>query len=384
MFGRTKEIEVSGGGGPRVSVSTIPMEFYAGANPVIKFRSVERVIGGKPLAVSKLETKAAAKSSAPQKSTVGLFGNKKFLISGTVGLFVIFLVGAGVYYWRLSGGGSAVKPPPSKPPIIKITPQVTPPIATVPTSTPVVTSTVPVEAATSTVPPSLTGGLIEFPSVLLGISADLDRDGLTDVEEELFTSDAGKPDTDGDSYDDGREIFHLYSPTDYAPARLITGSIVKEYLNPIFQYKIYYPSSWAVGNVDPEYRDMLFSTLSGENIEVRVFDRASQQTFEDWFAVNFPNELGSALLDFKTVFGAAGKMRNDKLVYYFNDAEHFYVVVYHVTDSNVINYREVIEMAARSFRASGDLNAVLPNLQEVFPPTGAGSEASTITNTAGL
>ncbi len=358
----SKDKTVQSSGGSKVSVSTIPMEFYAGQNPVIKFRNVERTVGSLPLPV---KTKPAPpKTVSPGKNAVSVLGSRKFLIIGSVGLFVVFLVGAGIYYWRTIGRAPSV---PKSPPV-KITPAVLPPIVTAaPTSTAsveIVTSTAPV--ATTTPLASLSGGLLEFPSILLGDSADMDHDSLTDVEEELFGTDPGKPDTDGDSYNDGTEIYHLYSPTEYAPARLIGPSDVKEFLNPVYKYKLYYPTSWALGNVDPDYRDMLFSTLSGENIEVRVFDRTPNQTLEDGFPLNATGEKLDALVDFKTVFGSVGKMRNDKLVYYFSDQDHFYVMIYHVTNSIVVNYRAVIGMMARSFRNSSESDAVLPNLEEVI------------------
>ncbi|MEK7624887.1 MAG: hypothetical protein AAB467_00890 [Patescibacteria group bacterium] len=370
MFGRSKEKELPATGEKQISVTTIPMEFFAGANPVIKFRNVEKIVGGTIPTAPRAE-KVVARLATPRKAVVGILGNRKILVFGAAGLFMLVIIGAGIYYWRLSAGGSAVKPPVQKQPSVKITPPVVPPPAV---GVPVVVPPPPTSTVTAApIMPSLSGGVIEFPSILIGDSADLDRDGLTDAEEELFTSDAGKPDTDGDSYEDGREINNLYSPIEFAPGRLLSSGLVKEFSNPLFGYKLYYPLSWAVGNVDPEYRDMLFSTLSGENIEVRVFDRASGQTFEDWFAVNAPDERSQDLADFKTVFGNSARMRKDKLVFYLNDADHFYVIAYHVTDSVVVNYRAVVQMVARSFRLSSESNAVLPNQEVVIPPAAVSS-----------
>lgn len=384
MFGRPKDNEAPASGENKISVSTMPVEFYGGANPVIKFRSVEKLVGGKSAAPINEEKKMMPKTALPQKSAASVLGNRKFLIFGAIGLFVLFTAGTGVYYWRLSGRGAAIKTLPEKQPAVALAPPISqPPVSVVPTSTALAaTSTAPAVSGTSTAPLSLGGGLIEFPSILLGTSVDMDHDGLTDVEEELFGTDPGKPDTDGDGYDDGKEVYNLYSPTEYAPVRLIETPVVKEFLNPIFTYKLYYPTAWAVGNVDPEYRDMLFSTLSGENIEVRVFDRLPQQTFDDWFALNAPNEQKDSLVDFKTAFGALGKMRKDKLVYYFIDDNHIYVVVYHVTNSNVVNYREVMEMMARSFRSSGESNAVMPSQIVVSPTTTAATVTSTPATTS--
>ena len=206
----------------------------------------------------------------------------------------------------------------------------------------------------------MNGGVLEVPSILLGSSADSDNDGLSDSEEELFGTDMGKPDTDGDGYEDGLEITNLYSPSVIAPMRLISTDSAKEFMNPYFNYRVYYPASWAAGNVDDKYRDMLFSTITGENIEIRVFDKTPGQTFDDWFSEWAKGEQLGALKDISTVFKGQGRARNDGLVYYFQDENRVYVLVYHVTGGNTVNYRRVIEMMAQSFRRPQEVDAVLP------------------------
>jgi hypothetical protein len=345
-------------------VYTIPMEFYGGSNPVIKFKNFEKPVVQNQDRKS-LVNKSAADKIAGNKSAPGFFGNKKLLAATSVIIFLFFAGASALYYFNIFKKSSVVQPVKTVP---KNQNQVTPVqnivTSTPPTTTQVVvatstesTSTVAVATSTS----SLSGGRIEFPSLLLGSSSDLDRDGLTDIEEELFNTDSGKPDTDSDGYEDGLEIFNLYSPNVIAPTRLIATGAVKEFLNPTFNYRIYYPANWAVGNVDPEYRDMLFSTITGENIEVRVFDKKSNdESFESWFAEWAQSEQFGAIKDFNTVFKGKGRSRSDKLVYYFEDSRYFYVIVYRVTASSVVNYKEVIEMMARSFRTSAEADAVLP------------------------
>ena len=351
----------------KLSVYTIPKEFYGGGNPVIRFRNVEKNIGQENPVAAPATIKAApimpkaAPSPASPKTAVGFFGNWKLMAISAVGLFVIFLGGAGFYYWRTMQPAPVKTTPKQQPAVTK--PNPVPVVATeVPTTSPVIaaTSTETVPDASATTTQALDGGVLEFPSILLGSSADLDNDGLTDSEEELFGTDPGKADTDGDGYEDGTEVYNLYSPTVIAPTRLIATDAAKEFLNPSFSYKIYYPSSWAVGNVDPEYRDMLFSTITGENVEVRVFDKQPNQTFEDWFAIWAKGEQLGSLKDFVTVFKGHGRARTDNLVYYFEDDKKIYVILYHVTNSSVVNYRDVITMMARSFRLPSESDAVLP------------------------
>ena len=51
-------------------------------------------------------------------------------------------------------------------------------------------------------------------------SVDLDHDGLSDALEKSFGTDPLNPDTDGDGYPDGTEVFAGYSPTSTARVRL--------------------------------------------------------------------------------------------------------------------------------------------------------------------
>lgn len=340
-----------------ISVQTIPADFYGGVNPEIKFKRVEKEVVLKTTPkLTAPEKKMLDKSTAVGSGSVlhpaNILTNKKYAIILGSSLFVVLVAGVSVYYYlQLRQQPTAILP---------IAPKVvvTPPVVAEPVvETPVVT-----EPAPTTTAPSLAEAPIEFPSALLGDSPDLDQDNLTDRAEELFGTDPSKPDTDEDGYNDGHEVFYLYNPAGKEPMKLIDSGYMNDYINPVFGYKVYYPLNWAIGNVDESGRDVLFSTITGENIEMRVFDRTPNQTFSDWFAQWAPNEQYQNLANFQTRFTEPGQNRADNLVYYFTDDTHVYVMVYHTTDSNVVNFRSVMVMMARSFRSSG---FVPP---EIIPP----------------
>jgi hypothetical protein len=152
------------------------------------------------------------------------------------------------------------------------------------------------------------------------------------------------------AYSDSHELFYLYNPAGKEPMKLIDSGLVKTYTNPSFGYSLYYPTSWAMGDVDGTYRDVLFSTITGENIEVRVFDKAATTDFMTWFASAAPDQKYGDLVSFEGYFNKlTGFKRKDSLVYYFPTANHVYVLVYHTTDSTVVNFRTVLSVMARSF-----------------------------------
>lgn len=357
-----------------VPVNTIPPEFYGGVNPTIQFKTVAKVITtGAPVlsaADKKSLDKATAAGSGQPLHPARLFANRRFLIISGIVLFITFTASASWYYWRQT----IVTNLPPAPPIVPVaSEQILPPepaTATPQEITPEIIPSSTITPTIATVPaaPSLLGGALDIPSMLLGNSADLDKDGLTDAEEELFKTDPGVPDTDTDKYSDSSEVYHLYSPLAADPAKLIDSGLVQEYANSVFGYKLYYPATWAVGAVDQSSRDVLFSTITGENIEVRVFDNDQSQTFADWLAIYAPGENAADITDFTTAFKDSGKKRSDYLAYYFNDRRYRYVLLYHPIDQTVatINYRDVIKLAARSFRFF-DGGSILPNQEGSAP-----------------
>jgi hypothetical protein len=334
-----------------IGVQTIPADFYGGVNPVVKFKRVEKEVllpGGeeKPKltpAEKKIFDKSTATGSGAFLHPVNILTNKKYAtIFGSL-LFAAIAAGVSVYYYlQIRQQPKTISPP--LPKISVETPAVQAPAVAETTTEQIVAPT------TTASPPVLAEAPIEFPSSLWGDSPDLDKDNLTDAAEELFGTDPSKPDTDEDGYNDGHEVFYLYNPAGKEPEKLIDSRRAQDYNNPVFGYRVFYPSGWAVGNVDESYRDVLFSAITGENIEVRAFDRLPNQTFDDWFAKWAPNEQYQNLSDWQTKFREKGKNRADNLVYYFMDDRHFYAMVYHTTDSSAVNYRSVIVMMARSFR----------------------------------
>ena len=334
-----------------ISVQTIPADFYGGVNPVVKFKRVEKEVlleskSNLTGSEKKMLDKSTAAGVGAALHPVNILTNKKYAIIFGSLLFAVILVGVSGYYY-IQSRQQPKNNLPQQPNISVVTTSDQTPA--------VVQTTTPEVVEPTTTPQSLAEAPIEFPSALLGDSPDLDKDNLTDTAEELFGTDPSKPDTDEDGYNDGHEVFYLYNPAGIEPQKVIDSGHVNDYNNPMFGYKVFYPLNWAVGSVDETYRDVLFSTITGENIELRVFDRPSNQTFSDWFAQWAPNEQYQNMADSQTKFGELGKNRADHLVYYFMDDSHVYVLLYHTTDSNIVNYRSIMVMMARSFRTPGFL-----------------------------
>jgi len=367
---------------PLVAVTTIPPEFYAGQNPIVKFKDVKKEITVKKPVVAtitptekKLLDKTTVAGSGNKFHPANLLSNRKFLIIGISVLFVIFIVGGIAYYWFLARSNEIQT--------IPTPPKVEQPVEVIPSTTPevIIEATTTVEVPPVTEPVSLQPPPLNFPSILSGDSADLDKDDITDKAEELFKTDPSVPDTDGDSFPDGHEIFYLYSPINKTPTKLIDSNLITDFDNPAFGYKVYYPADWAVGSVDAQYQQVLFSTLSGENIEVRLFGLDLGISFDNWFTQYAVGERLSDLKPFESRFGETGFGRSDNLVFYLVKDNQVAVIIYHNVDNySPVNYRIVAKMMARSFRFVNN-NIVLPIQQSASAGMPTTSEQDFVTTT---
>ncbi|EKD42860.1 MAG: hypothetical protein ACD_72C00552G0004, partial [uncultured bacterium] len=136
-----------------------------------------------------------------------------------------------------------------------------------------------------------------------------------------------------------------------------------------------------VGNIDVSYKDVLFSTLSGENIEVRIMDLAAGQTFNDWFAIYAPNEKISDYAPFESVFKQSGWARKDNLAYLFVRDNQVVAIIYHTTDSDTVNYEIVAQMMARSLQFGNSVEVPARTIEENISNPDATATSSAMTST---
>ncbi len=353
MFGKKNKISESPVLKEDVAVDTMPQDFYAGQDPVVKFKSVTQEVDFTPkkeLPITSSEKKAFDKATVvggkEEIHPANLLLNRKFLILGGVGLFILFVFGAGIYYWWSFKKAEEARRSPT-PPVIVTVDNSQDNLITIPTTTPIEI----VEPTTTleTLKP-IEETALGFPSSLLPDSTDLDKDRLTDLAEETFFTDPAVPDSDSDSFPDGHEMFYLYNPAGKEPQKLIDAGSIREHANPNFDYKLYYPYNWAVGNVDTEGRIVVFSTLTGENIEVRAILKNDTESFPEWFGRVATGEKYTDLKEFANRFGVNGWQRGDELVYYFPTKEYVFTIIYHPEEITAINYRVITTMMAQSLR----------------------------------
>ena len=337
-----------------LDINSMPSDFYGGKNPVVEFKEEKKEINLNKYQITQ-PTPAEKKDFNKQQSAplmkathpANLLTNPKLLLLVAGIIFVIALIGGGIYFWVILRTPKViVKNLKNNTSNIVVSSSVN-----ITSTADIVTSTSDISQTTSSL---ISTDTITFPSILLGYGQDYDGDKLFDSEETLLGSDPSIMDSDKDGHLDGHEVYYLYNPIGVEPNRLIGSGKVAEYTNPTYNYKIYYPKSWTYGSIDSQNMQVLFTSANGESIETRVFNLSAGEDFNTWFAKYAPKEHLSDLTDFESVFTQKGQVRDDKLVYYFKDDNYIYLILYRAGNNNQVNYRQIMEIMARSFRTSNN------------------------------
>jgi len=185
---------------------------------------------------------------------------------------------------------------------------------------------------------------------VLPLATDTDNDGLTDVEESLFTTDFVNSDSDADGYRDGLEVINLYNPAGFAPHKIEETNLVKTYSNPTYNYTIFYPASWLARALDETNREVMFTSATGEFMQVIVEDNLDKIPLLDWYLEKAPGtnpaEIGAVI----TKAGLSGIKSPDGLTVYFGAEDKIFAISYNIGIKTELNYKSTFEMMYKSFK----------------------------------
>lgn len=402
MFGKKREQkDIKTAPEVATAVEVIPDIFYGGTDPDIYSGPSALLIEKKTAEnIKKNTSPTVVVETVPQLSNlqntvrmvppsatenVGTSSTETQLIKPTTSYKGLLFIVVGVVVLGAIGVGAFLFLSPQKVPVE--TPTIVQQIDTTDNLNQTVTEPVLTSSSTEPVISSPTSTLfqsqfIEFPSLIFALGSDQDADALTDEEEGMFATDSGVWDSDKDGYYDGQEVFNLYNPNGFAPQKLIDSGLVREYVQPLFQYHLYYPLNWEADTVDTDQRIVLLSNLSGDYVEVRVVTKGENETFTDWFARNAPTQSFSDLVQQSNRFKVEGWKRKDNMVSYFVSAKEVYVLVYHPREQGVIHFPYIFSMVSQSFRLP-TTTTTLP-VQSILPGTTSTLPVSPTSSTSTL
>lgn len=352
----------------RLRISTIPEDFYGGKDPAV-YSTKKPVSAPEPVELTpppppepEPEEEAPIVTPPPKKPSG--------LVVAII-IVVLAILGATGYYLYSVGFFAAEEAPAE--PIPTPTPIEEPELIEEPEEEPEIIEEQEEEPEDPVrTPTSTRTAQIEFPPVLLTDSNDLDFDELTDAEEEVLGTDPGIWDTDEDGYYDGLEVMNLYNPTGFAPIRIIDSRIVQEFINPLWEYRAYYPETWTSAVVDNSARDVLFSSITGDYIAVYVRAMEPGEDLTRWIIRQAPGQRITDLEQFENRFQIEGYTRSDGLVAYFTVNDLMYVIAYYPSAGSDVRFRNIMEMVVQSFRPDNRV-VDIPD-QEMLPGVDAPAE----------
>lgn len=189
---------------------------------------------------------------------------------------------------------------------------------------------------------------------------DADSDGLTDVEEKtLYHSDPNNPDTDGDSFIDGNEVFNLYNPAKPSPALLISDKtidldleIVRHYNSELKGYTVAIPETitWWTKTIENGIAQENAGSTKKDVLSVRLITRAADSDIQTFLLSLAPN---STFTPFHSKGDFDGKQSEDRRTIVLI-APDYYVVFEYILGptSRTVEFLRTFEMMANSFEKS--------------------------------
>ena len=190
---------------------------------------------------------------------------------------------------------------------------------------------------------------------------DLDSDGLTDVEERVYSSNGQLPDSDGDGYLDGNEVFNLYSPTQAAPASLL-GTSLLGVVSSTVGWETHIPRAWQVEVATSSAVTVRIPT--GELIVVRVENNAERLDLRSWLVAKrgWRSDQIYELLSNK--YKVPFFLGADRLTGYIAWEDKVVIVSYQLGTQSFVNYRTTFGLIMNSFRLNGS-----PNVPDLSSPS---------------
>lgn len=395
MFGKKKKKSQDESKTP--SVNTIPDIFYGGKDPEVYHKKQKQKKAPKIVPIKEKEnvkepvpeastqksrsmmiedytnTKEAVKKQQSHIQKPPQRGKKKrILIVG--GIIVILIAGGAGAWYYMQPKPELVKAPPTPPKIVteeEKEPEV------VEKEPEVVEEKEEEPEEIKQIPEKL-----DFPKNIFIKSPDIDKDALTDAEEEVLNTDSGTQDTDEDGYYDGLEVANLYNPKGVAPRKIIDSGIVREYVSPLWKYRLYYPLSWQLDSVDEQGKDIVISTITGDFVQVRVFQKEDTQTFLSWFAAMAKGQRFAEITEKTNRFKEQVFVRRDGLVAYVPTDQFVFVLLYNPGSEQMVLYPNLMNMIIQSFRTTKTQveipdQTILPQAAEESLPTNTQNTTST-------
>lgn len=173
-------------------------------------------------------------------------------------------------------------------------------------------------------------------------SKDTDEDGLTDSEEAVYQTNANAKDTDGDGYYDGAEVAAGFDPAKGGGAKLADSAAMKTYSNSSAGYSALYPAGWAAGATGERGSDVMFTSTTGEFIQISVQDNSNRQPALDWY-LSQSSAIDQSKVSTIVVNGRSAVLSPDNLNVYIGDGGRIIILTYNPGTKTQISFGKTFQ-----------------------------------------
>lgn len=186
-------------------------------------------------------------------------------------------------------------------------------------------------------------------------SRDGDQDGLTDIEETAYTTDANNPDSDADTHLDGKvtqngnivgELYRGFNPK--GSGQLESSTVVKRVTNSANQFSTLIPSTWTASDATSGLL-ITPSASTGEFFQISVTTNATSLTPKQWYLQQNPSASSAALTEL-VVNGLEGVISEDGSTVYLFRGTNVYAIQYATGSVTQVNYRTTFDVIVRNFK----------------------------------
>lgn len=188
------------------------------------------------------------------------------------------------------------------------------------------------------------------------LSSDVDRDGLTDIEENIIGTSSQSPDSDKDGYSDSQELVNGYDPTVSAasgePFKLDTAAFLSALTTNFTtdNFGVNYIKGWSVSFLEA-LREARIIAGTGEMFKIYVVENADKLSAANWYLLNDPTITLSDLRaidagDFQGIYAKNG------LSAYLTDStkSKIYVFEYDLDNISELRYQAIFDLIIKSFK----------------------------------
>lgn len=217
------------------------------------------------------------------------------------------------------------------------------------------------------------------PAKLPPAGLDTDSDGVTDLEEPLYGTNANDPDTDHDTFLDGNEVFHLYNPASGLNTRLLDTGLVKVSDSAI-GWSIYVPTVWKV-TMNQDGMKGTFATGRGESFVIIMHPNKERKPVMDWYLESHPGILSTQVTPITTKTGLLGLEGENKLHTYFPWGDWILDFQYELDGQPFVNFRQTYEMMKNSLKLTA-VPLVSTEVLQSYEQQNSTSSTAPVTNEA--